>query len=157
MRVGGRVLVRSAGVRFGLIYAGLFGISALALAMFLWWSTAGLLSRETDAAINADTQGLHERYTESGLIALGKTIEQRIDQNIDDDAIYLLVTPQLQPIAGNLDHWPERVPLDASWAMLPIDRAGIAAWPASTSSCWRTASGCWSAATCRWPSRWPAC
>ncbi len=119
------MLVRSAGVRFALLYAGLFGLSALALAMFLWWSTAGLLGRETDAAINADTQGLHERYTESGLLALGKTIEQRIDQNVDDDAIYLLATPELQPIAGNLDHWPARIAPDASWAMLPIDRAGI--------------------------------
>ncbi len=125
MRVRGRMLVRSAGVRFALIYAALFCISAVALVMLLWWSTAGLLGRETDAAINADTQGLHERYTEGGLLAVGKTIEQRIDQNVDDDAIYLLASPQLQPIAGNLDHWPQRVALDADWAMLPVDRAGI--------------------------------
>ena len=28
--------MRSAAVRFGLVYAGLFGLSALALAVFLW-------------------------------------------------------------------------------------------------------------------------
>ena len=125
MALRGRTLVRSAGMRFALIYAGLFLLSALALVMLLWWSTAGLLKRETDAAINADTQGLSERYNEGGLLALGKTIEQRIDQNVDDDAVYLLVAPNLQPIAGNLDHWPERVPLGAEWGLLPIDRAGI--------------------------------
>ncbi len=119
------MLVRSAGMRFGLIYAALFCLSALALAMLVWWSTAGLLNRETDAAINADTQGLHERYNESGLLALGKTIEQRIDQNVDDDAIYLLASPQLQPLAGNLDRWPEGVALDAEWGTLRVNRAGM--------------------------------
>jgi hypothetical protein len=57
-----RTLLRSAGVRFGLIYAGLFALSALALTGFLWWSTAGLLDRQTDTAINADAQGLVERF-----------------------------------------------------------------------------------------------
>lgn len=125
MKPGRRTLARSAGVRFALLYAGLFGLSALALAMFLWWSTAGLLERETVAAINADTQGLHERYTESGLLALASTIEQRIDQNVDDDAIYLLATPELQPVAGNLPQWPPSIGPDESWAVLAVNRDGM--------------------------------
>ena len=99
----------SAGVRFGLIYASLFGISALALAAFLWWSTAGLLDRQTDAAINADSQGLGERYAMSGLPGLVATIEQRIGANVDADSIYLLVNPDFRRIAGNLTDWPRRV------------------------------------------------
>ena len=55
-------ILRSAGVRFALIYAALLALSALALAVFLWWATAGLLDRQTEAAIRADAQGLSERW-----------------------------------------------------------------------------------------------
>jgi signal transduction histidine kinase len=120
-----RRLLRSASVRFGILYAGIFGISAAALALFLWWSTAGLLDRQTDAAINADVQGLSERYTEDGLLALEETIEQRLAGNVDDDAIYLLADPALRRMAGNLEHWPARMPLDFAWDELAIERAGI--------------------------------
>ncbi len=118
-------LPRSAGVRFGIIYAGLFGISALALAAFLWWSTAGLLDRQTDAAINADSQGLAERYSEGGITALVDTIEQRLSSDVDDDAIYLLVDPSFHRITGNLEVWPRGVTMDVDWFELPIERAGL--------------------------------
>jgi len=85
-------------VRFGMIYAALFGVSALALAAFLVFQTAGLLDRETDAAINADSNGLSERYRLFGLPGLVDTIEQRLSGNVDADAIYLLVTPDFRPI-----------------------------------------------------------
>ena len=53
-------------------------LSTLALAAFLWWATAGLLDRQTDAAIAADSQGLAERYGEGGTDAVTDTIEQRM-------------------------------------------------------------------------------
>ena len=112
----------SAGVRFGMIYAALFGVSALALAAFLVWSTAGLLDRETDAAINADSQGLAERYKLFGLPGLVDTIELRLAGNGDADAIYLLVTPDFQLIRGNLLGWPRPVTMDADWFEVPVER-----------------------------------
>jgi signal transduction histidine kinase len=119
-----RPLMRSAGVRFGMIYAVVFALGTLAMAVFLWWSTAGLLDRQTDAAINADTQGLAERYSEGGLMALEDTIEQRLASNVDDDAIYLLVDPLFSKLAGNLERWPQRLEGTATWHDLPIERAG---------------------------------
>src|SRR2546423_1220808 len=86
----GRGLLRSAGVRFAVLYAALFGISALALALFLWWATAGLLDRQVDAAIRADAQGLREQWDGGGLPDLVVTIRDRLAGNVDDDAIYLL-------------------------------------------------------------------
>ncbi len=118
-------MFRSAGFRFGILYASLFGLSALALAAFLWWTTVGLLDRQTDAAINADTQGLAERYQEGGLPALIETIDQRLATNIDDNAIYLLVGPRFDRIAGNLNAWPRGVTLDTNWFELPVERAGL--------------------------------
>jgi signal transduction histidine kinase len=107
-----------------MIYAAVFALSTVALAMFLWWSTAGLLDRQTDTAIVADTQGLRERYADGGLTALLETIEQRLVGNVDDDAIYLLTDPFMHRLAGNLDHWPARVALDQTSTTLPIERAG---------------------------------
>ena len=119
----GRQLFRSAGFRFGAIYALLLAISATALALFLWWATAGLLDRQTEAAINADAQGLAERWADGGLPALVLTIQDRLAQNIDDDAIYLLVDPNMKPIAGNLAVWPQSV-TEAGTAVRVAGHAG---------------------------------
>jgi signal transduction histidine kinase len=119
------MLIRSAAVRFGLVYAALFGLSALALAVFLWWSTAGLLERQTEAAIGTDAKDLLERYNEGGIDALDITIQRRLMQNVDDDALYLLTDPSLQPLAGNLEQWPPNVSPDAELFSLKINRAGV--------------------------------
>ena len=119
-----QTLLRSAGVRFGLIYAGLFALSALALSAFLWWSTAGLLDRQTETAINADAQGLVEHF-QDGPTALIDTIQDRLNANVDDDAIYLLADSTLRVVAGNLEIWPKMVAGDVEWTEIPIDRAGV--------------------------------
>jgi signal transduction histidine kinase len=123
-RVRWRRQERSAGSRFGLIYAGVFAASTIALALFLWWATAGLLERQTDAAINADAQGLTERYATAGLAALEATIRLRLESNTDDDALYLLVDPLFAKLAGNLPNWPQGVGVTSDWSELAIDRAG---------------------------------
>ena len=115
-----------------------------ALALFLWWSTAGLLDRQTEAAIKADAQGLSERFADGGLPALVLTIEERLAQNVDDDAIYLLVDP-----AG-------RTASPATWTRWP---QGVGARTATGTSCrssapayarWRgcSATTCPAASTC---------
>jgi hypothetical protein len=120
-----RGLFRSAGFRFGAIYALLLALSATALALFLWWATAGLLDRQTEAAINADAQGLAERWADGGLPALVVTIEDRLAQNIDDDAIYLLADSSMKRLAGNLATWPSSVTQAGPWYELPVMRAGM--------------------------------
>jgi signal transduction histidine kinase len=118
-------LLRSAGVRFAVVYVLMLTISAAALAMFLWWATAGLLDRQSEAAIEADAQSLSERFAAGRLPALILTIEDRLAQNVEDDAIYLLTTPVDRRIAGNLEHWPQSVTLSGTWYELPIERAGV--------------------------------
>ncbi|MBX5454641.1 MAG: HAMP domain-containing protein [Acidobacteriia bacterium] len=117
--------LRSAGIRFAALYAVLFGISALALVLFLWWATAGLLQRQVDAAIRADAQGLAEQWQEGGLPALISTISERLAENVDDDAIYLLVDSHFHRIAGNLDRWPSGVTMQQEHFELPIERDGM--------------------------------
>ncbi len=118
-------LFRSAGVRFAATYAGLLALSAAALALFLWWSTAGLLDRQTEAAIRADAQGLSERWDDGGIRTLVATIADRLAGNVDDDAIYMLADRSFVRIAGNLDHWPDSVRETGSFFELPVARAGM--------------------------------
>jgi signal transduction histidine kinase len=118
-------LFRSAGFRFGLVYAILLTISAAALAMFLWWFTAGLLDRQTASAIRADAQGLIERFDEGGIEGLVGTIEDRLAANVDDDAIYLLVDPAMNRVAGNLDTWPSIVDKPGEWRQFQVRRSGM--------------------------------
>src|ERR1700712_5181225 len=99
-------LFRSAGFRFGVVYALLLAVSAAALALFLWWATAGLLDRQTEAAINTDAQSLIQRWVDGGLPALVVTIDDRLAQDIDDESIYLLTDSSMTRIAGNLASWP---------------------------------------------------
>ena len=118
-------LFRSASLRFAAVYAVLLALSAAALALFLWWATAGLLARQTQAAINADAQGLSEQWAEGGLPALVMTIDDRLAGNVDDDAIYLLVDPMMRRVAGNLERWPSMVSKPDVGFQLPVRRAGI--------------------------------
>ncbi len=107
-----------------MVYAVLLAVSAAALALYLWWATAGLLDRQTEAAIRADAQGLSERWNEGGLPGLVITIRERLEQNVDDDAIYLLVDPGMQTITGNLRGWPDPVRRPDVLYELAVVRAG---------------------------------
>ena len=118
-------LWRSAGLRLAAVYAALFAMSALALVLFLWWATAGLLdSSQIEAAIHADAQGLSEQWEQGELTALQATIEDRLATNVDDDAIYLLVSPANRVLAGNLAQWPAGVAMADRGYDLTVERAG---------------------------------
>ncbi len=71
-------MIRSASLRFALLFGVVFAASALALVLFLWLSTANLLDRQVEAAINADAQGLVERWSEGGIPSLLLTIQDRL-------------------------------------------------------------------------------
>ncbi len=103
----------------------MFGASALALALFIWWATAGLLDRQTDAAIVADAQDLNERWDDGGISALVKAVRERLVENVDDNMIYLLTDPAMRPLAGNLSRWPPVASLTRDWDELSIERAGV--------------------------------
>ena len=102
-------VLRSAGVRLALSYALVFGASALLLILVLWLSTVNILSRQVDAAIDADAQGLAEQWDEGGAAALLTTIQNRIGSNADHDSLYLVLDPFGRRLAGNIESWPAQV------------------------------------------------
>ncbi len=117
-------MIRSASLRFATLFGLVFALSALTLVAFLWFSTANLLDRQVEAAINADAQGLVERWSEGGVPALLLTIQERLGENVDDDAIYEVTDSLQRWVAGNLNQWPVKVETPGVFYELQVVRAG---------------------------------
>ena len=118
-------LIRSAGLRFAVAYAALLAVSALSIAWFLWWSTAGLLNRQIEESIEADAQNLSEFWRRGGVPGLILRIDERLTQNLDDDAIYLLVQGHDRIVAGNLERWPPNVDVAGPFFEIQVQRGAV--------------------------------
>jgi signal transduction histidine kinase len=118
-------MIRSASIKLAAVYGLLFAASAYLLVLFLWWTTTGLLDRQVEAAIHADAQGLSEIWQSGGVPALVLTIQERVAENVDDDAIYILADALNRRITGNLYSWPHRVTLPRTFYDLQLTRAGV--------------------------------
>ena len=113
---GLRRLLRSTTLRVALLYMALFVVSVAALLAFVHYTTAGYLSRQTDAAIAAETAELANRFRQGGIGALAREISNKAAANIGRRSIYLLADENLDPIAGNISRWPQEVePDEAGW------------------------------------------
>lgn len=118
-------LLRSAGVRLALSYALVFGASALLLIAVLWASSVNILSRQVDAAIDADAQGLSEQWDDGGAAALLTTIQNRISHAAENDALYLVLDPLGRRVAGNVDNWPSQVDHTGQGYEIQLKRNGV--------------------------------
>lgn len=117
-------LLRSAGFRFALLFAGIFIAASALFAAVLWYATAGSLDRQTSAALRADTLGLIERWREGGPGAVAEAITDRLSSDVENTGIYLLLGPERQRLAGNLDRWPEGAIDDNVWVNGTVEREG---------------------------------
>jgi len=116
--------VRSAGFRFAALYGVLIVASAAALALFLWWQTAGALDRQVETVIALDVNDLSSQLSLGGLLLVGQTIEERIKQNPESDAVYMLSDSAGDRLAGNLTRWPAQI-IRRGWYDLTVDRGGV--------------------------------
>ena len=108
-------ITRSIAWRIAIGYAVLFGFSVLALLVFIYVSTEGFMTRQMEAVIEAEVQGLEERYRVTGTRGLRALIEERIARNPASSSIYLLADPNFRVLAGNLSNWPEAARGPGPW------------------------------------------
>ena len=99
-------LLKTSNFRLALVYMALFGASVAVLLTFIYWSTAGYMSQQTDETIEAEVTGLAERYRLTGLAGLTEVIRDRLARNPDGSSIYLLTDFNFIPLLGNLRQWP---------------------------------------------------
>ncbi len=113
-------LWRTPTFRLALIYMGLFSLSVLALLGFIYFSTAGITTAQTDDTINAEITGLGEQYRRRGLAGLRDIVAER--SRNQRQSLYLLIGPGAHPLAGNLDSWPEVETAPGGWLEFPYQR-----------------------------------
>jgi signal transduction histidine kinase len=103
---GGLRLVRSSAFRLALGYVALFAVSAIILLAFVYWLTTTYMQRQADETIEAEIEGLAERYRMGGLAGLTASIRARLDRTPQGSSIYLLTDAGGAPLVGNLSRWP---------------------------------------------------
>ena len=113
-------LLDTTAFRLTLIYLGLFGVSSLALLGYLYFATAGIMTRQTTETIQAEIDGLREQYRVQGLPRLRQVIEQRSAVQPHRASIYLLNDPAGGWVAGNIDRWPDVMPGENGWLTFPV-------------------------------------
>ncbi len=119
-------LVRSTGFKLAALHALLLVASAIALGGFFWWATAGYLNRQTDQAIRTDLLLLTTRWHDGETASLAVAVAQRLAEDAEDEAIYLLVDGRGRVLGGNLDRWPAEAMGEGGWYELPLIRSGQA-------------------------------
>ena len=123
-------LLRTGVFHLTLVYMALFGASVAALSAFFYWSTIGSLERQSDSVIEAELQGLAEQYQRRGVQGLVEIIQERARRDNDGRSVYLFVTPDLRPLAGNIARWPQELNRRTGWVSFVTIDANNAEIPA---------------------------
>jgi signal transduction histidine kinase len=113
---------RTTTFRLALLYAGLFCVSFVALYAVIYVTANLLAARERQEIIETDLQALLDEYGDAGLAGLGAAIQDRTKPDRVGEGIYLLASPDLQPIVGNLNGWPAEAVPGERWIKFTIVR-----------------------------------
>jgi len=115
-------LLKTTTFKLAAIYLLVFAVSAAAILSYVYWSTAGLLERQTDATIEAEITGLEEQYRQGGLNNLIQVIRARARK--DSANVYLLADFRGTPLAGNLAALPAGTDTGTGWINFPYTIEG---------------------------------
>ena len=117
-----RRLFHSYTFRLALLYAVIFSTSTLLLFYFFYLFTASYMAQQMDNTIQAEIQGLAERYDDEGIQGLTALIADRVErQQATGNSIYLLTTYTLKPLVGNLDRWPKNASVTDDWIEFELE------------------------------------
>jgi signal transduction histidine kinase len=95
-------LFRTSSFRLTLLYATLFGASALILLAVTYWATSFYMTSALDAAIESDVSELQQALSSGGRDHLIRTIDERVKQMPGGPIFYLLEDEHDAAVAGNL-------------------------------------------------------
>ncbi len=112
---------QSVAFRQALFYAVIFGVSVVVLFGFLYWSTAGYMFRQVEAAVEAEIRLLNERYRNQGLAGLTALIRDRLSRQPAGPEVYLLAGPDYRPLVGNLSGWPAADADENGWVRFRLE------------------------------------
>jgi signal transduction histidine kinase len=114
-------LVRTQAFRLAALYMVLFAGSVLALLVFIYWSTANFVERQTEATVRAEIDGLAEQFRQRGLGGLLRVIAERSTGERGNAMLYLVADAERGRLAGNLSAWPATEESDQGWVVFPVE------------------------------------
>jgi signal transduction histidine kinase len=95
-------ILRTSSFRLTLLYAGLFGFSALILLGVIYWATGVYMSSSLDAAIDSDIIELEDSLEVGGSASLTVQVTERLRQAPYGPMYYLLEDSTGEVVAGNV-------------------------------------------------------
>jgi len=93
--------------RIAIVYSIVFAIGAAALIYAVDFAVSRVVDGSTDNLIEAEVQGLREQTLVLSRGDFIELVEQRSQDQDVRGAVYLMVDPQLRPVAGNVPAWPK--------------------------------------------------
>ena len=108
-------VLTSSPFRIAIFYSVLFALGTVALLGGVYFAVSRVIDGSTDNLIEAEVQGLREQYLVLSRSDFIELIEQRSQTQDVRGAVYLMVDPRLNPVAGNLPAWPKIPPGEGKW------------------------------------------
>jgi signal transduction histidine kinase len=99
-------LVRTHAFRLAALYFLVFALSVSGVLLFVYWTSADFVERQTEATLDAEITGLAEQYSQRGLSGLVQIVAARSAGDRGDGMMYLVTDPDGRPLAGNIAAWP---------------------------------------------------
>ena len=101
--------------RIAIVYSIVFAFGAAALLGAVDFAVSRVVDGSTDNLIEAEVQGLREQMLVLSRSDFIELIEQRSQDQDVRGAVYLMVDPQLRPVAGNVPAWPKVGDNEGKW------------------------------------------
>ena len=106
-----RRLVKTHAFRLAALYFAVFAVSVLGVLLFVYWTSADFVERQTQATLDAEIAGLAEQYGQRGLSGLVQIVAARSAGDRGDGMLYLVTNRDGHPLAGNITGWPAGTPV----------------------------------------------
>ena len=111
-------IFRTSTFRLAAIYLLLFALSTGTILSYVYYSTVGLLERQTEDTIRAEVEGLADQYRIRGMSGILDVVQRRSTER--SGGLYALNGPDGDHIAGNLVAFPNGHIKDGDWVDFPI-------------------------------------
>jgi signal transduction histidine kinase len=107
--------------RIAIVYSMVFACGAALLLGVVDFAVSRIVDGSTDNLIEAEVQGLREQVLVLSRSDFIELIEQRSQDQDVRGAVYLMVDPQLRPVAGNVPAWPTKPDSDdGKWIQFKV-------------------------------------
>ncbi len=106
--------------RIAIVYSIVFACGAAVLLGAVDFAVSRVVDGSTDNLIEAEVQGLREQMAVLSRNDFIELVEQRSQDQDVRGAVYLMVDPQLRPVAGNVPAWPKIDASEGKWFLFKV-------------------------------------